>query len=57
MPGHVKSTLMGASLTVPITDGKLVLGEKQVSARVPNELFFFLQPALFAHGTRSTIHM
>jgi len=29
MPGHVKSTLMGASLTVPITDGKLVLGEKQ----------------------------
>lgn len=29
MPGHVKSTLCGASLTVPIVDGKLGLGKEQ----------------------------
>jgi secondary thiamine-phosphate synthase enzyme len=26
MPGHAKSLLLGASLTIPITDGKLNLG-------------------------------
>lgn len=29
MPGHVKSTLMGASLTLPLSGGKLALGEGQ----------------------------
>lgn len=29
MPAHVKSSLLGASLTVPVTDGKLNLGAWQ----------------------------
>ena len=29
MPAHVKSSLLGASLTVPVTDGKLNLGTWQ----------------------------
>jgi thiamine phosphate synthase YjbQ (UPF0047 family) len=29
MPGHVKSTLLGASLSVPITEGVLALGADQ----------------------------
>jgi len=29
MPGHVKSSLMGVSLNVPIRDGKLALGTWQ----------------------------
>jgi hypothetical protein len=29
MPGHVKSSLMGVSLNVPITDGRLALGTWQ----------------------------
>jgi secondary thiamine-phosphate synthase enzyme len=29
MPGHVKSSLMGVSLTIPITNGKLALGTWQ----------------------------
>ena len=29
MPGHVKSSLMGASITVPVVDGKLGLGPGQ----------------------------
>jgi secondary thiamine-phosphate synthase enzyme len=29
MPGHVKSSLMGASLNVPITNGRLALGTWQ----------------------------
>lgn len=29
MPAHVKSALIGASITVPITDGKLALGTWQ----------------------------
>jgi secondary thiamine-phosphate synthase enzyme len=29
MPGHVKSSLMGSSLTVPIRDGRLCLGTWQ----------------------------
>ena len=30
MPAHVKSSLMGASLTVPIQQGRLALGTWQV---------------------------
>lgn len=26
MPGHAKSSMLGCSLTIPITDGKLNLG-------------------------------
>ena len=33
MPAHVKSSLMGASLTVPIQQGRLALGTWQVAAR------------------------
>jgi len=29
MPAHIKSSLMGASLTIPITNGKLALGTWQ----------------------------
>lgn len=29
MPAHVKASLMGASLTVPVTDGRLALGTWQ----------------------------
>ncbi len=29
MPAHVKASLMGSSLTVPIRDGRLVLGTWQ----------------------------
>jgi hypothetical protein len=29
MPAHVKSSLFGASLTIPVTDGKLALGTWQ----------------------------
>ncbi|KAI9223209.1 hypothetical protein BC828DRAFT_376517 [Blastocladiella britannica] len=29
MPGHVKASLMGASVTVPIRDGRLALGTWQ----------------------------
>jgi thiamine phosphate synthase YjbQ (UPF0047 family) len=29
MPGHIKSTLIGASINVPITDGKFNLGTWQ----------------------------
>ena len=29
MPAHVKSSLLGASLTIPITDGRLALGTWQ----------------------------
>ncbi|CCG80863.1 Putative uncharacterized protein [Taphrina deformans PYCC 5710] len=29
MPSHIKSSLLGASLTVPIKDGKLALGQWQ----------------------------
>lgn len=29
MPGHIKSSLLGVSLTIPITDGKLNLGTWQ----------------------------
>jgi len=29
MPGHVKSSLMGPSLTIPISDGRLALGTWQ----------------------------
>ena len=32
MPAHVKSSLMGASLTVPIQQGRLALGTWQVGA-------------------------
>ena len=30
MPGHVKSSLMGASLNIPVKNGKLALGTWQV---------------------------
>ncbi len=33
MPAHVKSSLMGASLTVPIQQGRLALGTWQVRQR------------------------
>ncbi|KAK3739824.1 hypothetical protein QZH41_009072 [Actinostola sp. cb2023] len=29
MPAHVKASLMGATITIPITDGKLALGTFQ----------------------------
>lgn len=29
MPAHVKAALLGASLTIPITDGRLTLGTWQ----------------------------
>lgn len=29
MPAHVKSTLLGSSLSIPVTDGKLALGTWQ----------------------------
>ena len=29
MPGHVKSSLFGASLSIPINDGELALGSWQ----------------------------
>lgn len=32
MPGHVKCSMFGASLNIPITKGKLNLGTWQVSA-------------------------
>ena len=31
MPAHVKSTLIGSELTIPISNGKLTLGRWQVS--------------------------
>lgn len=36
MPGHVKSTLIGASINIPITNGKFNLGTWQGAFAVPS---------------------
>lgn len=37
MPGHIKSSMFGASLNVPITQGQLNLGTWQVGTTPPFE--------------------
>jgi hypothetical protein len=46
MPAHIKASMMGPSVTIPITKGRLNLGTWQVGALIFNFFAFFLSPLL-----------